>query len=68
MKLVRYIKRGINLEDNIKEVELFFFRDAIELEKLQEEQDDQTDFTSLSNIKMESSEFGKIQSEQESWN
>lgn len=36
-KLVNFMKKGESLEDNIKNVELFFFRDALELEKLLEE-------------------------------
>lgn len=36
-RLVNYIKHGENLEDNMKNVELFFFRDPVELEKLLEE-------------------------------
>ena len=36
-KLVNFMKNGESLEENIKNVELFFFRDAHELEKLLEE-------------------------------
>lgn len=36
-KLVNYIKNGQDLEENMKNVELFFFRDSLELEKLLEE-------------------------------
>jgi len=38
-KVVDYIKNGTDLMSNLKNVELFFFRDPFELEKLQEEQD-----------------------------
>lgn len=41
-KLVNYIKNGESLEENLKNVELFFYRDLIELEKLQEEQNEVT--------------------------
>merc|ERR1712131_411960 len=39
-RLIRYMQTGKDLELNIKEVELFFYRDASELEKLQEEQNE----------------------------
>ncbi|KAI4292905.1 small subunit ribosomal protein SAe [Pancytospora philotis] len=37
-RLVNYIKAGADMEANIKEVELFFYRDALELESLFAEQ------------------------------
>jgi small subunit ribosomal protein SAe len=37
-RLINYMKRGEELDRNMKEVELFFFRDAVELEQLAEEQ------------------------------
>lgn len=37
-RLVNYIRHGASLDDGIKDVELFFYRDAKELEKLWEEQ------------------------------
>lgn len=40
-KLVNYIKNGQDLEENMKNVELFFFRDSVELEKLFEEHNDE---------------------------
>lgn len=38
-KLVNYIRNGQRLEENMKNVELFFFRDSLELEKLLKEHD-----------------------------
>lgn len=37
-RLINYMKHGFDLEANMKEVELFFYRDATELEQLAEEQ------------------------------
>lgn len=36
-KLIDYIKNGTDLEENMKEVELFFYRDTVELEALYQE-------------------------------
>lgn len=59
-KLVNYIKNGESLEENIKTVELFFFRDVVELERLFNEQnaENQVKFAPEP-IQDKSEDFGK---------
>lgn len=39
-RIVNYIKHGAQMDADMKEVELFFYRDPVELERLQEEQNE----------------------------
>ena len=60
-RIIRYIKFGTPMDQDIKEVELFFYRDPIELEKLQEDQNEDNYneiFNKFSNANED--EFGKI--------
>lgn len=60
-RLVNYIKYGDSLEENIKNVELFFFRDANELEKLYEEHvaETQVQFAPAATPQMDEGDFGR---------
>jgi small subunit ribosomal protein SAe len=69
-KLVNYMRNGEDLEHNIKNVELFFYRDAVELERLMEENlaESKIEFTAPSvaddrdfgrNIPVETEDSGK---------
>lgn len=60
-RIIRYIKFGTPMDQDIKEVELFFYRDPVELEKLQEDQNEDNYneiFNKFSNANED--EFGKI--------
>lgn len=65
-KLVSYIKNGVPLEDNLKLVELFFYRDQIELDKLLEEHNEDAGlkFAPTGN-QIETADFGRTQAEEE---
>lgn len=70
-KLVNYIKNGEDLESNMKNVELFFFRDSFELEKLQEEQNLTTKVQFAPTPVVENtddSNFGRVASTTTGWN
>ena len=60
-RLIKYIKHGADLEENIKEVELFFFRDTLELEHLYEEQvaEKKIEFSNQAGQQYDEAEFGK---------
>lgn len=62
-RLVNFMKFGHSLEDNIKSVELFFFRDTLELEKLQEEQNQESkiQFAPADN-QVDNIDFGRVES------
>ncbi|KAL6122712.1 40S ribosomal protein S0 [Nucleospora cyclopteri] len=68
-RIVRYIQQGKNMEENIKEVELFFYRDTFELEQLQEEQNEAKNADLASQMKETHDEidFGKQSVESNSW-
>lgn len=72
-RLVNYIKTGADMEANIKEVELFFYRDAAELESLFAEQNvDTVAFDNANDLDSNESDFGRdnaqASSESCSWN
>lgn len=58
-KLVNFMKNGESLEDNIKNVELFFYRDALELEKLLEEHIAENTVQFAAPTIVEESDFGR---------
>lgn len=63
-KLVNYIKNGQQLEDNIKNVELFFFRDSLELEKLLEEHNEENKILfAPSDAQVDGGDFGRSEVE-----
>ncbi|ORD95147.1 40S ribosomal protein S0 [Enterospora canceri] len=69
-RLVKYIKYGAKMEEDLKEVELFFYRDAAELERLQEEQNEGTENDLIKNIKtniVDQEDFGKKKAEVGNW-
>lgn len=64
-RLINYIKSGADLEANIKEVELFFYRDASELESLLAEQNAEKmlEFTNFDNQPDNEADFGQAVAE-----
>lgn len=58
-RLVNYIKFGNSLEENIKNVELFFFRDALELESIQKEYNEENKVLFAPNEASETSDYGR---------
>lgn len=64
-RLINYIKNGADLDANIKEVELFFFRDAAELESLYMEQnaDKVAGFAEYDSQDDEEGDYGQAQTD-----
>lgn len=64
-RLINYMKSGIDLEANIKEVELFFYRDASELESLLAEQNAEKalEFSNFDNQQGNETDFGQAAAE-----
>lgn len=67
-RLVNYMRFGHSLEENIKNVELFFYRTAPELESLQKEQAQEVKIQfAPADVQIDSKDFGKVESAGSSW-